>query len=93
MNMAPTSPPQVGVPVDKAALDAKIGSNAQALKKAAIGLADLRDWGAAYTAEQLVDAYGFTLEEANLFKSALGEVDSITTAVDALQFLSQTWGA
>ena len=91
--MAASAPPQVGVPVTKASLDAKIGSNAQALKKAAIGLADLRDWGAAYTAEQLVDAYGFTLEEANLFKSALGEVDSITAAVDALQFLSQTWGA
>ena len=49
--------------------------------------------GRRYSAEQLVDAYGFTLEEANLFKCALGEVPSITAAVDALAFLSQTWGA
>ena len=69
--MAAAGPPQVGVPVNKAALDAKIGSNAQALKKAStVALADLNEWAAAYTAEQLVDAYGFTLEEANLFKSA-----------------------
>ena len=40
-----------------------------------------------------MDAFGFTLEEANLFKSALGEVASVVTAVDALAFLSQTWGA
>ena len=91
--MAATTPPQVGVPVTKDSINAKLGSNAQALKKATIGLADLRDWGAAYTAEQLTDLFGFSPEEATLLKSALGEVDSVTTAVDALAFLSQTWGA
>lgn len=91
--MAAAAPPQVGVAVDKNSINAKLGSNSQSLKKATIGLADLRDWGAAYTAEQLTEVYGFTPEEAALLKSALGEVDSITTAVDALQFLSQTWGA
>jgi hypothetical protein len=91
--MAASSPPQVGVPVNKAALDAKIGSNAQALKKAAVGLADLADWGAAYTDTQLVDLYGFSPEEALLFKSALAEVPSITGPVDALAFLSKCWGA
>ena len=91
--MAAASPPQVGVPVDKAALNAKLGSNSQALKKAAIGLADLNEWAAAYTAEQLVDAYGFTLEEANLFKSAMGEVPDVTGVVDGLQWISRTWGA
>jgi hypothetical protein len=92
-DMAATAPPQVGIPVDKASLDAKIGSNAQALKKATLGLADLNEWAAAYTAEQLVDAYGFTLEEANLFKSACGEVPSVTAVVDGLAFLSRCWGA
>jgi NADH/NAD ratio-sensing transcriptional regulator Rex len=91
--MAAAGPPQVGIPVTKAALDSKIGANAQTLKKSTVALADLAEWGAAYTAEQLVDAFGFTLEEANLFKSALGEVASVVTAVDALAFLSQTWGA
>lgn len=91
--MAATAPPQVGVTVDKNSLNAKLGANAQSLKKATIGLADLNDWAAAYTAEQLVDAYGFTLEEANLFKSAMGEVPSVTAVVDGLQWLSKTWGA
>ena len=87
------TPPQVGVPVDKPSLDAKIGANAQSLKKARIGLADLADWGAAYTAQDLVELYGFTLEEANVFKSALAEVPSIVSLVDGLQWLSRTWGA
>jgi len=93
MAAPPAAPPQVGVPVDKPSLDAKIGSNAQALHKAAIGLADLNDWQAAYTAQQLVDLYGFTLEEANLFKSACGEIPSVVTLVDGLQWLSKCWGA
>lgn len=91
--MAATTPPQVGLPIDKASLNAKMGANAQSLKKSAIGLADLNDWAAGYTAEQLVDAYGFTLEEANLFKSACGEVPAVTAVVDGLAFLSKTWGA
>jgi hypothetical protein len=91
--MAAAAPPQVGVVVDKNSLNAKLGANAQSLKKATIGLADLNDWAAAYTAEQLVDAYGFTLEEANLFKSAMGEVPQVTAVVDGLQWLSKTWGA
>lgn len=91
--MAATTPPQVGVTVDKNSLNAKLGANSQSLKKAAIGLADLNDWAAAYSAEQLADAYGFSIEEATLFKSAMAEVPNVTAVVDALQFLSQTWGA
>jgi len=83
----------IGVPVSKDSLNAKIGANAQSLKKASIGLADLKDFGDAYTAQALVDAFGFSLEEANLFKSALAEVPSVTTVVDGLSFLSQAWGA
>lgn len=91
--MAATTPPQVGVTVDKNSLNAKLGANSQSLKKAAIGLADLNDWAAAYTAEQLAEAYGFTVEEANLFKSAMGEVPSVVSVVDGLQWISKTWGA
>lgn len=86
-------PPQVGVTVDKAALNAKLGGASQSLKKSAIALADLNDWAAAYTAEQLSELYGFTVEEANLFKSAMGEVPSVTDVVDGLQWISKTWGA
>ena len=91
--MAAAGPPQVGIPVDKAALDSKIGANAQNLKKATVALADLNEWQAAYTAQDLVDQYGFTIEEANLFKSAAGEIPSVVAVVDGLQFLSRTWGA
>ena len=91
--MAASSPPQVGVPVNKASLDAAIGGNAQTLKKSTAGLASLYEWQAAYTAEQLTDLYGYTPEEATLFKSACGEIPSITSAVDALEFLSKTWGS
>jgi len=91
--MAAPNPPQVGVTVDKASLNSKLGANSQSLKKAAIGLADLNDWAAAYTAADLENLYGFTPEEANLFKSALSEVPSVTAVVDGLQFLSKTWGA
>ena len=91
--MAASSPPQVGVPVTKDSLNAKLGSNSQALKKASIGLADLNDWAAAYTAEQLTDLFGFTPEEATLFKSACSEIPSVVTLVDGLQWLSKTWGA
>jgi hypothetical protein len=91
--MAVSAPPQVGVPISKESLNSKLGANAQSLKKARIGLADLNDWAAAYTAQQLVDLYGFTLEEANLFKSAMAEVPSVVTLVDGLQWISQTWGA
>jgi hypothetical protein len=91
--MAVSAPPQVGVMVDKASLDAKIGSNASSLHKAAIALADLNDWQAAYTAADLENLYGFTPEEATLFKSACGEIPSVVTLVDGLQWLSKCWGA
>ena len=74
------------IPVDKALLDAKIGANAQTLKKSTVALADLFDWPAAYTAEQLVELYGYTLEEANLFKSAWA-IPTVTAAVDGLQMV------
>jgi hypothetical protein len=93
MAAPPSAPPQVGVHVDKASLDAKIGSNASALHKAAIGLADLNDWAAAYTAADLENLYGFTAQEATLFKSACTEIPSVVTLVDGLQWLSKCWGA
>lgn len=91
--MAAAGPPQVGIPVDKAALDGKIGSNAQNVKKATVALADLNQWQAAYTAEDLVEQYGFSPEEANLFKSACGEIPQLTAVVDGFQFLNRVWGA
>ena len=67
-------------------------ANSQSLKKVATGLASLFEWQTAYTAEQLTDLYGYTPEEANLFKSACGEIPSITAAVEALEWLPKTAG-
>lgn len=89
----PDAPPQVGVPISKESINAKLGGASQSLKKSTIQLDDLEQWAAAYTAQQLVDLYGFTLEEANLFKSAMTEVPQIVTMVDGLDWLSKTWGA
>ena len=90
--MAAAGPSQIGVPVDWVSLNAKLGAGATSLKKSDDMLKDVADYAAAFTAQQLVDTFGCTIEEANLFKSACSEVPSITTAVDALAFLSQAWG-
>jgi len=91
--MAAVSPPQVGVPVTRDSINAKLGAGASGLKKSTVQLADLKDWGDAYTAGDLETLYGFTAEEATLVKSALSEVPNVTAVVDALQFISKAWGA
>lgn len=91
--MAAASPPQVGVPVTQASLNAQLGAASQALRKSTVSLQSLNEWGAAYTAEQLSDLYGFTPEEATLLKSALGEVPALVTLVEGFQFLDKTWGS
>jgi len=91
--MAATAPPQVGVPVSKAALDASWGGAASSYKKAIAVMVDKYDWGAAYTAQDLVDLYGYTIEEATLFKSALAEVPALRDQLQALEFIPKTWGA
>ena len=89
----PATPPQVGVLIDKASINAKLGGASQSLKKATVALADLNDWAAAYTAEQLAELYGFTLDEATLVKSAMTEVPPLVSMVDGLQWISKCWGA
>ena len=89
----PAAPPQVGVTISKDSINAKLGGASSSLKKATVMLADLNDWAAAYTADQLAELYGFTLDEATLFKSAMTEVPPLADLVDGFQFLSRTWGA
>lgn len=91
--MAASSPPQVGVPVTKDSVNAQLGAASQSLRKSTVSLQSLNEWGAAYTAEDLSDLYGFTPEEATLLKSALGEVPSLVTLVEGFQFLDKTWGS
>jgi len=93
MAAPPAAPPQVGVPISKDSINAKLGGASSALKKATVQLADLNDWAAAYTAQQLADLYGFTLDEATLVKSAMTEVPPLRDLVDGFTWLSKTWGA
>lgn len=93
MAIETTVPPQVGVPVDKNSLNAKLGSNAQALRKASAGLSELQDWAAAYTAADLVTLYGFTQEEADAFKGCCTEASTVQATVDGLQWMPKAWGA
>ena len=94
--MAQSGPAQVGVPVDKNSLNAKMGSATSSLRKANTALLELTDWAAPYTAADLVTLYGFTDEEATLFLSSLrgaSEAPALATVVDGFTFLNRTWGA
>jgi hypothetical protein len=94
--MVATSPPQVGVPVSKDVLNAKLGGATQSLRKSYVALRELVDWAAPYDAAALEDAYGFTPEEANLFLSALRgptETPALITTVEGFQFVDKCWGA
>lgn len=91
-----TAPPQVGVPVDKAALNAKLGGATQSLRKAHVALLELADFTAPYTAGDLETLFGFTPEEANLFLSCLRgatEQPALAATVEGFQFINRTWGA
>lgn len=93
--MAQTGPAQVGVPVTKDSLNAKLGSATSALRKANTALLELTDWAAPYSAEDLVGLYGFTDQEAQLFISALRgatEAPAVATVVEGFQFINRTWG-
>jgi hypothetical protein len=91
--MASSDVPQVGVPTSKDTINAKLGANSSSLKKSVAGLQDLKLWADSYDADQLSTAFGFTLDEANLVKSALGEVQQFVSAINSLAFLDKTWGA
>lgn len=91
--MAQTGPPQVGVPVSKESINSQLGAASSSVRKATVSLESLNQWAAGYTAEQLSQGFGFTPEEANLLKSALGEVPALVTVVEGFQWLDKTWGS
>ena len=90
-----TAPPQVGVPITKASLDAKIGALASNSRKGATGYQELIDLMAPYTAADLVALWGYTDEEANLFLSMLrdpAEAPAQVAAYENAQFLPRAAG-
>lgn len=95
MAAPPDSPPQVGVPVTKASLDAKLGALASNSRKGATGYQELIDFMAPYTAADLVAQFGYTEEEATLFLSCLrdpNEAPAQVAAYENSQFLPRVGG-
>ena len=93
--MAPTSPPQVGVPLTKDSLNAKLGALANNERKVKTGYEELIDLLAPYTAADM-ESLGFTPEEANLYLSCLRgptEAPASVAAYDGHEFLNRVGGA
>lgn len=87
----------IGAPLNEAVLNASLGSYAKALKIASDNLRVLHQWSLGWTTDALMKpeaegGLGLTQEEADLVKSALGEVPPIADAIDATSFLKQCWG-
>ena len=87
----PPAVPEVGAPLNKATVNAQLGTAAQSFKRGLDGLLNMNEWNLAYTQEMLV-AIGFTDEEATLLKSGLAEIVPVNNAVDATTFLKRFWG-
>lgn len=93
--MAPTSPPQVGVPLTRDSLNAKLGALANNERKVKTGYEELIDTLAPYTAADL-EALGFTTQEAELYLSCLrgpAEAPATIAAYDGHQFVNRVGGA
>ena len=91
----PAAPPQVGVPLTKDSLNAKLGAAANSERKVKTAYAELIDILAPYTAADLL-ALGFTQQEADLFLSCLrgaAEAPATIAAYDGHQFLDRVGGA
>jgi hypothetical protein len=92
--MAQTGPPQVGVPLTKDSLNAKLGALANNERKVKTGYEELIDILAPYTAADLL-TLGFTQEEADLYLSCLRgatEAPATIAAYDGHQFLNRVGG-
>jgi hypothetical protein len=93
--MAQTAPPQVGVPVTKDSLNAKLGALANNQRKTATGYQELIDFLAPYAAADLETLWGFTADEANLYLSCVRaptEAPAFIAMNDACQFLPRVGG-
>jgi hypothetical protein len=93
--MAAAGPPQVGVPITKDSLNAKLGSLANNERKVKTGYEELIDLLAPYAADDLL-ALGFTQQEADLYLSCVRgatEAPAMVATYEAHQFLNRVGGA
>lgn len=87
----PTPPAQIGMQVTGADANSQAGNASRMLRQSLENLDAIRLWSEQYSPEEL-EALGMTEGTGNQFKSAMGEVPSIVTALGATQFLKKLWG-
>jgi hypothetical protein len=91
MAQLPAPPLQIGAQVTGQEANAQAGLHARNMKLAIDYLDSIRLWSEAYTAADL-EALGLPAGTGTMFKSAMGEVPSMVTALAATTFLKRLWG-
>lgn len=84
-------PPMIGLQVTGQEANQQAGMHARALRQAVENLDSIRLWSEQFTPEEL-ENMGMTEGTGNQFKSAMGEVPSIVSALAATTFLKKLWG-
>jgi hypothetical protein len=83
----------IGIPVSKESVDVSAGNMALNLERALNDAVELKLYFDRFTAAEISTMFGYTEQEANVLKSALGEADVIRQAwVANRTFLQQLAG-
>jgi hypothetical protein len=83
----------VGLPVDQGAINTTAGDIARQLQHVMIRAGEFKRFLDRFSAADLVVTFGFTLDEANLLKSAYTEAEAVRATHTANRaFLSQIAG-
>lgn len=83
----------IGIPVDKSTIDISAGNMALTLERSLNDAAELKLYFDRYSAGDIATMFGYTEQEANVLKSALGEADVVRqTYLANRTFLSQLAG-
>jgi hypothetical protein len=72
----------VGFPIDQATINNVVGSAIVSLRDQFFAIKRLNAFIGARSAQELVDDYGYTLEEANLLKAALFDMNKLAQVAD-----------
>lgn len=92
----------IGIQVTKAVLDQRAGSTAQQLRQVFEQVDAIKEYLDQKTAQNLVDELGYTLQEANVVKSAWADLaqlnqlfqgaGNLPATKDFRTFVRQLWG-
>lgn len=83
----------IGIPITKTSIDVAAGNMALNLERALNDAAELKLYFDRYSAPDIATMFGYTEQEANVLKSALGEADAVrATWLANRTFLQQLAG-